>query len=187
MSAPFQLDAGIFLEDEHLLIPWLTPRESLKKIGAPELHSSLDFLSLSWRERLVLGGLRCTFHTRQRGLGKPAKGVSQAESLIFAGFDRLPAPYGGLASVDEEYHDTRRHLSMHLGTPSRTWKGKWSSLHSEWVFPGFFVRLYTDDREGCALTIFHESASKVMPDKALLAAYAFDMFGSTSENQKTKL
>ena len=183
-SIPFQLDAGIFLEDERLLIPWLTPRESLKKLGIPELHATIDYLSLSWRDRLVLGGLRCTFHTRQRAVGKPANGLLQAESLIFVDFDRLPAPFGGLASIDEEYQDTQRHLSTHLGTPSRSWRGEWSSLHSEWIFPSFFVHLCTDDREGCALAIFHETASKLMPDKALIAAYAFDMFGSANKTPK---
>jgi hypothetical protein len=187
MSAPFQLDAGILLEDEHLVIPWLTPRESLKKLGAPELHASLDSLSLSWRNRLVLGGLRCTLHSRQRAVGKPAKGVWQAESLIFVSFDRLPAPYGGLGTVNEEYHDTQRHLSEHLGAPSRSWQDKWSALHSEWTLPICSVRLFTDDREGCALKIFHESVSRLLPDDATLAAWAFDMFGPTNENPKTKL
>lgn len=182
MSAPFQLDAGIFLEDEGLLIPWLTPRESLKGMGAPELHATHDCLSLSWRDHLVLGDLRCTLHTSQRAVGKPASGVWQAERLIFIGFARLPAPYGGLASVAEEYHDTQRHLSALLGTPSRSWRGTWSSLHSEWVFPVFSVHLFTDDREGCALKIFHSSVSSLLPDEALRAAYAFDMFSSDFRN-----
>jgi hypothetical protein len=57
IQPPYRTGEGLFLEDEHLLIPWGTPLERMQLAGTPEVIEGADMRLFLWKNRRALGGL----------------------------------------------------------------------------------------------------------------------------------
>ena len=164
MTRPFQLDQGVFLEDNGLLIPWLTPKDTLATIGSPEMHpGEIGETQLLWRSTVVLGGLPCTLSTRLRTIDNPLRNKSKShwansDKLRYMDFTRLPLDEFPDERV--EFEATKAHLLPFLGNPTHSHFGPNDAPRLKWCFPEFSILHAIEDRftEYCVLEARHSEA-----------------------------
>lgn len=57
MSPPFDLDLGLYLEKNQLLLPWGSQIEKLCLVGDPEIYRHPRAVNIFWKDEIVFGGL----------------------------------------------------------------------------------------------------------------------------------
>lgn len=126
MDAPFQLAAGLRLENAHLVLPWDSTMEKLALIGHPEVYKHTKATNLLWKNEAVLGGLAVS-----------------VQVMTAAGANAFYLDYSSTAdSAQSEYAQLLKALSERLGSPhSSTVKDGYPWIKWLWGDVGLSLRI----------------------------------------------
>ncbi len=157
MPAPFELDRGVWIEDQALLLPWLTPRRELITMGTPEIRIVGDTAFLSWIG-VGLGGMKGGFKTRL-GNGSIANPQwYEADRLVQAEFwcDDSTTQDNDAEAARRQYQRRVAHFARLIGQGQEIVDGG-GYPHMTWKFPRATLAVSVHERmmEYCTVSVHH--------------------------------